>query len=713
MLKRLLIENGKSVVTLLGCLCAASMGVAHAITFNYLVDTTSSCGTLSVLPTGAIVCNSIATGGVPFNFQNPLSCESGLSVSMKTGAVKCATSLPVCTLTAIPATAAPGETIRLTASCSNDPIAFQWRETTGLAPGGGGTASVTLPRSTSPGMYAYSVMASNAKGSGNVASTLVKVGSASQAGPLAYIATAGNKLTVMDTSSGTVAATLAVGGLPVGVAVNAAGTYAYVSNQGENTVSVVDTSSNKVATTIGVGLYPLGVAIDPKGARVYVANSGNKSISVIDAYTNKVLTTVAVGNTPSGVAVNPAGTRVYVTNQGDNTVSEIDVTKTPYTVKSISVGSMPYGVDVAGASVYVANNGASTVSVIDTSVAPYTISTVNVGLKPHGVAAHPLGTFVYVVNNGDRTVSVIDTASRTLTNTLTVGATPTFVAFNQTGTLAYVLNQGANTVSVIDVAAQAVIPSGEIAAAAGLYAFGKFMTPASYQGMWWNPAENGWGMSVTQHGGMIFNGLYTYDQAGQPVWYVMSECPMNGRSCSGEIYRASGGTSPTQAWDGAKKVVNRVGSGTLTFADANSGTFNFDIDGVAGTKQIERQIFATGTTVPATNYTDLWWNENESGWGVALTRQNDMVFAVLYSYDVNGKAIWYVASSCPVVGNACAGELYQVIGGSALTSTWNGTAKVVTKVGAISFSFSDANRASMTYTINGVAGSRNIIRQGF
>lgn len=713
MLKRLLVENKKRVFTLLGGLCAASMGVAHAITFNYLVDTRSSCGTLSVSPTGAIVCNSTVTGGIPFNFQNPLSCESGLSINTKTGAVSCATLLPVCTLTAVPTTAAPGQTISLTANCTNVPTAFQWRETTGLVPGSGETASVTLPRGVSPGMYAYSVMASNAKGSGNVASALVKVGSVSQAGPLAYIATAGNKLTVIDTSSGTVAATLSVGSLPVGVAVNAAGTYAYVSNQGGNTVSVVDTSSNKVVSTIGVGLYPLGVAIDPKGARVYVANSGSKSISVIDASTNKVFATVAVGDTPSGVSVNQAGTRVYVTNQGDNTVSEIDVTKTPYTVKSISVGNRPYGVDVAGAAVYVANNGASTVSVIDTSVAPYTVNTISVGLKPHGVAANPLGTFVYVVNNGDRTVSVIDTANGKVTNTLTVGVTPTFVAFNPTGTLAYVLNQGDNTVSVIDVTAQAVIPSVEIGAEAGLYAFGKFLMPASYQGMWWNPAEDGWGMSVTQHGGMIFNGFYTYDQVGQPVWYVMSECPMNGRSCSGEIYRVSGGTPPTQAWNGSKKVVSRVGSGTLTFADANSGSFVFDIDGVAGSKQIERQIFATGNTAPATDYTDLWWNENESGWGVALTRQNDMAFAVLYSFDSNGKATWYVASSCPVVGNACAGELYQVTGGTALTSTWNGAAKAVTKVGTVSFSFFDANRASMTYTINGVAGSRNITRQGF
>jgi hypothetical protein len=73
-----------------------------------------------------------------------------------------------------------------------------------------------------------------------------------------------------------------------------------------------------------------------------------------------------------------------------------------------------------------------------------------------------------------------------------------------------------------------------------------------------------------------------------------------------------------------------------------------------------------------------------------------------------------VASGCPVSGNACTDEnLYQVTGGSALTAAWNGSSIVFTKVGAVTFAFTDANNGSMSYSINGVTGNRVITRLGF
>lgn len=237
--------------------------------------------------------------------------------------------------------------------------------------------------------------------------------------------------------------------------------------------------------------------------------------------------------------------------------------------------------------------------------------------------------------------------------------------------------------------------------------------PAVYQGLWWNPDESGWGMSVTQHRSTVFAAIFTYDQTGQPLWYVMSNCPLSTNQCTDNLYKVSGGTSPLVPWDGSGKIVTPVGSGTLTFSDGNNGVFNFTIDGVSGSKVITQQIFAIGTSAPAIDYTDLWWNPNESGWGVALTQEYGMIFAAWYAYDAAGKAIWYVASSCPVSGNGCSGDLYQVNGGSAITAAWNGANKVVTQVGSVNFAFTDSNNGTMTYTINGVAGSRAITRQGF
>ena len=62
----------------------------------------------------------------------------------------------------------------------------------------------------------------------------------------------------------------------------------YVTNPGSNTVSVIDTKTNTVNATIPVGNGPTGVAYDSDDGRVYVANSGSNSVAVIDTRTNTV-----------------------------------------------------------------------------------------------------------------------------------------------------------------------------------------------------------------------------------------------------------------------------------------------------------------------------------------------------------------------------------------------------------------------------------------
>src|SRR5262244_2845507 len=56
--------------------------------------------------------------------------------------------------------------------------------------------------------------------------------------------------------------------------------FAYVTNSASNTVSVIDTATNTVVATVPVGSVPLGVAITPDGTRAYVANPGSGTVSV-------------------------------------------------------------------------------------------------------------------------------------------------------------------------------------------------------------------------------------------------------------------------------------------------------------------------------------------------------------------------------------------------------------------------------------------------
>src|SRR5713101_797837 len=67
--------------------------------------------------------------------------------------------------------------------------------------------------------------------------------------------------------------------------------FAYVANAASNSVSVIDTASNTVVATVGVGKS--GVAITPDGTRAYVSELN--SVSVIDTTSNTVVATVGVG----------------------------------------------------------------------------------------------------------------------------------------------------------------------------------------------------------------------------------------------------------------------------------------------------------------------------------------------------------------------------------------------------------------------------------
>ena len=140
-------------------------------------------------------------------------------------------------------------------------------------------------------------------------------------------------------------------GLGLGTAATEAQTRAYVTNSQDNTVSVIDTATNTVVATVPVGVNPSGIAITPDGTRAYTANGftgASNTVSVMETATNTVVATVTVGVGPSWVAITPDGTRAYVTNSGSNTVSVID-TATNAVVATVPVGLVPAGVAITPA----------------------------------------------------------------------------------------------------------------------------------------------------------------------------------------------------------------------------------------------------------------------------------------------------------------------------------------------------------------------------
>jgi YVTN family beta-propeller protein len=118
---------------------------------------------------------------------------------------------------------------------------------------------------------------------------------------------------------------------------------AYITNfgfGGPGTVSVIDTTTDTVIATIPAGIGPAGVAVTPDGSKAYVANEFANTVSAIDSATNTVSATIPVGLNPWGVAVTPDGSKVYVANEFANTVSVID-TATNTVSATVPVGDRP------------------------------------------------------------------------------------------------------------------------------------------------------------------------------------------------------------------------------------------------------------------------------------------------------------------------------------------------------------------------------------
>jgi len=243
-------------------------------------------------------------------------------------------------------------------------------------------------------------------------------------------------------------------------------------------------------------------------------------------------------------------------------------------------------------------------------------------------------------------------------------------------------------------------------------------SPGPLSGLWWNPNESGWGIDFTQRRDIVFAAWYTYDASGNPKWYVAPHCqlPAAGASgtCTETVYEVNGPTFFGTPFNVGAKQVTTAGSVQLTFTDANSGSMTYTVASVARTVSIGRLMFPTATTAPPIDYTDLWWNPNESGWGLEITQQFGVMFLAWYVYDSAGKPMWYVASNCNVTStlDGCTGTLYRTTG-PAFATTFDHSRVQVFTAGTVSLVFSDPNNGTLSYTVDGVSGSKVITRQLF
>ncbi len=252
---------------------------------------------------------------------------------------------------------------------------------------------------------------------------------------------------------------------------------------------------------------------------------------------------------------------------------------------------------------------------------------------------------------------------------------------------------------------------------------------ASYEGLWLKGDEAGWGMNITHQGSILFATWFTYDTDGTGMWLVMSNGAQTAPGTySGTLYRTVGPPFSATSFSSIAFPANYTTVGTLTFSftDANTGTMSYTVNGVTQSKAISRYIYASGGTTcilggpqgASANYQDLWLHSplgTESGWGMNIAHQGDILFATWFTYlagsSQTNKGLWLVMSN----GNKTAPGVYsgalQTTTGPAFSAVpFNPNNVARTTVGTGTFTFTDANNGTFSYTVNGIAQSKAIAR---
>jgi hypothetical protein len=227
--------------------------------------------------------------------------------------------------------------------------------------------------------------------------------------------------------------------------------------------------------------------------------------------------------------------------------------------------------------------------------------------------------------------------------------------------------------------------------------------------LWSDPAEPGWGVFVEHQGLTVFAALFAYGNGGEASWLMMS----NGTrqpdgSFSGVLFRTQGPV-PVKSSGVAPAGIMRI----VPAADG-SAQLTYVVDGASTTRRIERFTLGDAprtcrwttslesVSVARANFTALWSNPTDPGWGLAVSHRAQGVFAVFFTYDEDNRPSWMVMSrGRQVAPGAFSGELYRVAKGE------------VRAMGSMGLRFSAADEGVASWRMDGTEFRAPILRQRF
>ncbi len=428
---------------------------------------------------------------------------------------------------------------------------------------------------------------------------------------------------------------------------------------------------------------------------------------------------------PPSAGVAPSGVAIAQSPSGPVAVGTI-VTL----AASCAIGTAPisyrWSTNQTGAQITVTASATSTVTVTASNSAgtAATSVVVTVAPAPPPPSAVAPGNLTIVANPSGQ---VQPGTPVTLTASCGVGTAP--IAYSWTGGLTgpqITVNPSVTTTYAVT--ASNVAGSAQGSLAVSVSAAVSPGNGVNYEGLWWSsPAgsESGWGLNVSHQGDTIFATWFTYDESNNPLWLTLTATRTPAGTFTGPIHYMTGPAFDSPRFDPSRVSRTSVGSATLAFSGPTEGMFSFTANATTMSKPIVRMEFAAPMPVcvfsgaPSANggsHQGLWWADppgSESGWGINLNHQGDIIFATWFTFNRDGTPLWLTTTARKSADGRFTGPLYQTRGSAYDVAQYDTTKFAVAPVGNATFSFIDSNMAMFGYEAFNVAQTKRITRTFF
>lgn len=243
-------------------------------------------------------------------------------------------------------------------------------------------------------------------------------------------------------------------------------------------------------------------------------------------------------------------------------------------------------------------------------------------------------------------------------------------------------------------------------------------------GLWWSPSQNGHGFFFEVRNDTLLATWYTYDGAGNPLWFL-SAGPMGTPSrYSGTMHVFHGPileSSLNSLFDNLGSTVTSKGIGQLDIDFTNPTEAAIKVQ-LSGDGLISPNMFSLqarpflgypaaepAPSIPyASKYNGLWWNRQQSGHGFFINIQETVLTAAWYVYDdVRGGPVWVLTAGPMSSASSYSGTAYRFSGpallpGADLANHFDAAGATASGVAAGTLSISFTSDTTAVMGINNV-----------